>query len=113
MADIQRDPRAAMKKYGGDEEVVQFILAFMRLLGQQMESGEEKQGVEMKDGEKAPRGSEKERRVEGGVKQRQVDPQQIQRWMSDPTIRVSPFHPFYLSPPRCSPTDVVLLSPSV
>ena len=66
MADIQRDPRAAMKKYGGDEEVVQFILAFMRLLGQQMESGEEKQGVEMKDGEKAPRGSEKERESGGG-----------------------------------------------
>ena len=90
MADIQRDPRAAMRKYGGDEEVVRFIVGFMRLLGEQMEGTvvEEKDGgVEMKLG--TEEGVKGERKGESGAKQRRVDKQQIERWMADPTIRVS------------------------
>ena len=67
-----------MRKYANDKEVTTFILAFMRLMGDHMEE----RGVE----EDSKRKAEEE---EQQAKPRQADPAQVQRWMSDPTIRVS------------------------
>ena len=81
IADIQKDPKAAMRKYANDKPVTDFILAFMRLMGDHMEE----LGVEA---DSKHRMEEEKRRAEQS-RPRQADSAQVQRWMSDPTIRVS------------------------
>ena len=81
IAEMQKNPKAAMQKYANDTEVTSFIMAFMRLMGDHMEdlgAAEERQHKE-----------HEERRKAEQAKPRQADPEQVQRWMSDPTIRVS------------------------
>ena len=88
IADMQRDPQAAMRKYANDKEVTNFILAFMRLMGGHMEQlGAAEEAEERSRREKAQ--EEQRRAAERASKPRQADPAQVQRWMSDPTIRVS------------------------
>ena len=82
---MQRDPKAAMRKYAHDSEVTTFILAFMRLMGNHMED----LGAAEETEKKRTAAQEERRRKEELARPRQASPEQVQRWMNDPTIRVS------------------------
>ena len=69
-----------MRKYANDKEVTTFVLAFMRLMGDHME--------ELGAEEDSKHRAEQEKRKAEQNKPKQADPAQVQRWMSDPTIRV-------------------------
>lgn len=88
IADMQKDPKAAMRKYANDKEVTTFIVAFMKLMGNHMEDLGAAEAAEEEEKHKKAAAVEARRKAEQ-AKPRQADPAQVQRWMSDPTIRVS------------------------
>ena len=88
IGDMQKDPKAAMRKYANDAEVTAFIMAFMRLMGDHMEElgAEGEQHKRMEEEEEKQRAAAEQA---AQAKPRQVESAQVQRWISDPTIRVS------------------------